>query len=192
MHEPLTIAPSSFPAAALSRPPFAVALDGALHWARKGVLAVVDQALFAGANFLVNILLARAMSPADYGAFALAYAVFLLFGALHAAVFVEPMVVFGSGKYADRPRRYFALLIRGHFLFMAPASLVLVAVGLGLGRVYDASVERAFFGLVVAAAFMLLLWLVRRMCYLHLRPERALAASAGYLGVAVAGIRLPD
>jgi O-antigen/teichoic acid export membrane protein len=189
MPEPSTIATSPFPAAA-SPPGAAIAgsLATALHWIGKGVLAVADQALFAGGNFLVNILLARWMTPTEYGAFALAYAVFLLFAAVHAAVFVEPMVVFGSGKYADQPRRYFSILVRGHFLVMLPASLVLAAVGLGLGRIYDTSVERAFFGLVAGAAFMLLLWLVRRMFYVHVRPGRAVVAAAVYLGVAVAAV----
>ena len=33
------------------------------RWARKGSLAVLDQGLFSGANFLVNILLARWLEP---------------------------------------------------------------------------------------------------------------------------------
>jgi len=47
-----------------------------LHWTGKGGLAVVDQALFAGSNFLLSILLARWLTPAEYGAFAVADAVF--------------------------------------------------------------------------------------------------------------------
>ena len=48
-----------------------------LPWLTKGCLAVADQGVFAVSNFLLNILLARWLAPADYGAFALAYSVFL-------------------------------------------------------------------------------------------------------------------
>ena len=43
-----------------------------LSWLKKGSLAVLDQGLFSGANFVVNILLARWLTPEEYGAFAVA------------------------------------------------------------------------------------------------------------------------
>lgn len=51
-------------------------------WARKGFWAVLDQGLFAGSNFLVSVLLARWLEPASYGAFSVAYSVFLLLDSL--------------------------------------------------------------------------------------------------------------
>src|SRR5437763_5035661 len=81
----------------------AVRLPGSVQksfqFAKKGALAISDQALFSGANFLVNILLARWMAASEYGAFSLAYSVFLLFAVVHTALLIEPMMVFGSGKY---------------------------------------------------------------------------------------------
>ena len=73
---------------------------------RKGSLAVTDQALFSGANFLVNVLLARRLAPEEYGAYSLAYAWFLLCAALHQSLLIEPMMIFGAGKYGDRFLRY--------------------------------------------------------------------------------------
>ena len=73
------------------------ALPNLLSWVTKGGLAILDQALFAGANFLVNIFLARWLTPTEYGAFALAYSIFLLLGAFHTAILTEPMMdVIGS------------------------------------------------------------------------------------------------
>jgi hypothetical protein len=43
-----------------------------ISWFKKGSLAVLDQGLFSGANFIVNILLARWLAPEEYGAFAVA------------------------------------------------------------------------------------------------------------------------
>jgi O-antigen/teichoic acid export membrane protein len=149
--------------------------------ATKGGLAILDQALFAGTNFIVNILLARWLTPAEYGAFALAYSVFLLFGTFHTASLTEPMMVFGSGKYAGHFEKYLGILVRGHFTLMLPSGLILVVAAFLLGRVYSTSVERAFLGLALAAPFILLLWLVRRAFYVRLQPAWAAAGGFFYL-----------
>src|ERR1035437_4795337 len=82
--------------------------------------AILDQGLFAGSNFLLNVLLARWIAPADYGAFALAYSVFLLLGVFHSALPTGPMLVFGPGKYRERFPEYIGILLRGHFALMLP------------------------------------------------------------------------
>jgi len=91
-------------------------------WTTKGSLAIADQGLFAGSNFLLNVLLARWLAPADYGAFALAYSVFWLFGVFHTAILTEPMLVFGPGKYRERFPEYLGILLRGHFALMLPGA----------------------------------------------------------------------
>src|ERR1700674_5443088 len=150
-------------------------------WAAKGGLAILDQGLFAGTNFVVNILLARWLTPAEYGAFALAYSVFLLLGVFHTAILTEPMLVFGPGRYRERFPEYLGILLRGHFSLMVPEGLILVGAALLLGRVYSASIERALLGLALAAPFILLLWLVRQAFYVRLRPGWAAAGGFLYL-----------
>ena len=68
------------------------------HWLGRGAWAVSDQGLFAVSSALLNILLARWLTPSAYGAFAVAYSVSLFMGAFHTALLTEPMLVFGSGK----------------------------------------------------------------------------------------------
>jgi len=68
------------------------------HWAKQGIWAIIDQALFSGANFIVNILLARWLSQEQYGAFAVALSIFYLLAGFHTAVLTEPMMVFGLEK----------------------------------------------------------------------------------------------
>lgn len=157
-----------------------------LPWATKSGFAIVDQALFAGTNFVVNILLARFLPPGEYGAFALAYSVFLLFSTFHAASLIEPMMVFGPGEYAPHFREYLGILMRGHFYLMLPGSAVLAAAAFLLGRIDSASIEHAFFGLALAAPFILLLWLVRRAFYVRLQPEWAAAGGCIYLACLLA------
>src|ERR1700685_915370 len=102
-------------------------LKGWMPWVGKGSLAVLDQGLFASSNFLLNVLLARWLAPADYGAFALAYSIFLLLLVLHNALLTAPMLVFGSGKYRERFREYLGVLLRVHFTLMLPVAAVLAA-----------------------------------------------------------------
>ena len=154
-----------------------------VRWAVRGGLAILGQGLFAGANFAANILLARWMTPEDYGAFALAYSIFLLFAAFHTAILTEPMMVFGAGKYAKQMGRYLSILLRGHVALMVPASLVLGGVALLLGRLYSSGVESAFLGLAVAAGFILLLWFLRRVFYVVSQPGWATLGSAIYCAV---------
>ena len=52
-------------------------LKRVLKWLHKGGFAVLDQGLFAGSNFLASILLARWLPAAEYGAFVVAYSIFL-------------------------------------------------------------------------------------------------------------------
>jgi len=139
-------------------------------WVTKGSLAIADQGLFAGSNFLLNVLLARWLEPADYGAFALAYSVFLLLGVFHTALLTEPMLVFGPGRYRERFPEYLGILLRGHLALMLPGMLLLVIVGALVGRFHSASIGHAFLGLAVAAPLILLLWLLRRAFYVRLQP----------------------
>jgi O-antigen/teichoic acid export membrane protein len=150
-------------------------------WAAKGALAVTDQAFFAGTHFLLNVLLARWLTSAEYGVFALTYSVFVLFASLHSATFVEPMLVFGAGKYSDRLAEYFGILIRGHFLLLLPVSLFIAVVGVLIGDWVSSSVGHALLALAITMPFTLVLWMVRRAFYVELRPGWATFGAVLYL-----------
>ena len=158
----------------------------ASKWARKGAWTVLDQALFAGANFLVNVLLARWLSPEAYGAFAVAFVVFLLVGAVHGGLFIEPMLVFGANRFERRTPAYLRVLLRAHLWFSVATGLGLAAVGLVVWRLSDQLLAE-FLALGVASGFILALWLLRRACYVVDRPSWAVGAGALYLALLTAG-----
>lgn len=158
-----------------------------LPWAAKGSLAIADQGLFASSNFLLNVLLARWLQPAEYGAFALAYSVFLLLLVLHNALLISPMLVFGSGKYRESFTNYLGILLRGHFVLMIASAALLGAMAFLLGWAYSLAVEQAFLALAVGAPFILLLWLLRRTFYVRLTPGWAAVGGGVYLVTLLAG-----
>jgi O-antigen/teichoic acid export membrane protein len=152
-----------------------------VSWAGKGFWAVVDQAFFAGTNFLVNILLARWLEPAAYGAFATAYAVFLLLGTLHTALWTEPMLVYGSSRYREAFGAYQAVLLRYHWRLALVVFAVFGILGLGLGVVGQRELALSFLGLSLAAPVVLYMWLVRRGAYVLLDPRLAALGGGVYL-----------
>ena len=104
------------------------------RWLLKGGASIADEATVSGANFALGVLLGRWLEPVQYGAFALAYSLFLLIGTFHTSVLTEPMLVFGSGRFAARFRRYIGLLTIGHLGIMVPIGLLVLGASLLLGR----------------------------------------------------------
>lgn len=157
---------------------------------RKGFWAVTDQGLFAGANFLLNIFLARWLSPAEYGAFTVIYMTFLLAGRVHTALLTEPMLVFGPGRFEDRFPTYLRALLWGHGGFAIVGSILAAGVALWFAYAGAASLAAALFGLALALPFLLFLWLVRMAPYVLHKPQQATLAGAVYLSVLLAAVFL--
>jgi hypothetical protein len=99
------------------------------RWLGRGAWAITDQGLFALSSALLNILLARWLLPLEYGAFVIAYSVFLFIGACHTSLFTEPMLVFGSDRYAASLPCYMRVLVRGHWMLTGMWSLLLIMAG---------------------------------------------------------------
>lgn len=154
-----------------------------LRWAGRGFWAVVDQALFAGTNFLVGILLARWLEPAAYGAFSVAYSVFLLLGTLHTALWTEPMMVYGSGRFREAFGAYQRVLIGYHWRFGVVLAVGFLLAAIGFGAAGQREMALSFLGLAFAAPTVLYLWLVRRGAYVLLEPRLATYGGAAYLAL---------
>ncbi len=160
------------------------------NWAGKGFWAVTDQALFAGTNFMASILLARWLEPEAYGAFSVAYAVFLLIGTLHTGLWTEPMLVYGSGRFREAFTSYQRILLNSHWRFGALTALVFFLLSLGFWAWGSREIAKSFLGLTFAAPAVLYLWIVRRGAYVLLKPH--LAALGGglylllYMGLSIA------
>jgi O-antigen/teichoic acid export membrane protein len=167
-----------------------ISWDQLRRWTVRGGLAVADQGLFSGTSFILNILLARWLSPEDYGAFAVAFSIFVLLSSIHTALLTEPMLVFGRGKYADQQNRYFAMLIYGHIgvtlLFGGLTTLGAFVAGGLISR----SLQWSLIGLGIATPMILLLWLVRRTFYVRLQPASAAAGGILYMVVLVGSVLL--
>jgi len=160
-----------------------------IPWAMKGGLALVDQGVFAGSNFVMSILLARWLSPEQYGMYAVAFAVLLFLLNFHQGLMLEPMLVFGSSVYRDCLRGYVEVLLLLHVGLSLAMAFGLFAAAAVISKLGPAS---SLPGALVAAAFaapmVLLLWLVKRTFYLRLSPAPSAVGAILYCLLILGGL----
>lgn len=154
------------------------------NWMQKGFLAVGDQAITTGINFFLGILLARWLSPEDYGAYAVAYAYFLLLSIAYQSLLLEPMSVFGASVYSGQTRQYLGNLLILHFIVSLSVFVVLAIAGwFALSFAELQTLPSGLVGVAIAAPCILLLWLTRNAYYMKLAPWPAVLGSAGYAAI---------
>ena len=158
-------------------------------WGTKSGLAVLDQAVFSGTSLVLNVLLARWLEPEAYGAFAVAFSLFLFISGFHNALVLEPMSVLGPAKYPDRAVGYFLSQLRVHWRLMGLlAGLPTVAGGALFWFRPSDSLWQAILGSGLALALILLLWVTRRFFYVLHRPSGALLGSGLYVFLFLGGL----
>jgi O-antigen/teichoic acid export membrane protein len=158
------------------------------RWGVRGVWSLTDQALFAGSNFLVNVLLARWITHEDYGAFTVAFTLFLLTGTIHTALLTEPMLVFGSGRYDQGLRPYIALVVRGHFALSAVFALLLLVGSFASLSFAGSQTAGTLMVLAATTPALLLSWLLRRAVYIASRPDLAAGGGLAYMVCVILGL----
>lgn len=149
-------------------------------WAKRIAASVFDQGLVSGSNFLLATTLARWMGPVQYGAYAIAFSIFLLIGNMHQAVLLEPMSVFQPSSYAGQRRKYIGSVVCLHVLLSTVLMAVFAAAAGVMWLRQSTVLANAMVGLIFAAPCILLLWTARSASYLDFRPSRAATASFVY------------
>ena len=159
-------------------------LERLLPWAHKGGLTIFEYGLVYGSHFLVSVLLARWLSAEQYGAFAVAWSVFVLLSLIYQSLILEPMSVFGGSTYRSNFRAYFASLMWIHIV-LSLAIFLLFGASAGVSRMFGAAagMPAALAGVTIASPCVFYFWLARRSCYLELVPGQALAGAFVYSGV---------
>jgi O-antigen/teichoic acid export membrane protein len=160
------------------------------RWGTQGGLAITDQALISGSNFLIGILLARWLQPEQYGAYALAFSIYLLLLLLYQSLLLEPLSVFGGSTYWNGLRGYLRSLLWIHVALAVFICSVLGLAAFGAHLLGRHSLQGALAGVTFAAPCVLLFWLARRVFYLGLPLIYAAGSSLLYCSVVVVGLLL--
>jgi hypothetical protein len=158
-------------------------------WGPKSAYSLVDQALTSLTGFCVSFLLARWMPAEVYGAFAVAFTGYVFVCGFYNVIVLEPMSVMGPSRHAGRLHAYFREQIVIHAGLVGVLSTIVLVAGLIVWRVAPHTpLVGAISGSSLALPFLLLLWLVRRLCYVMNRPSAAIFGSAAYLSLVVSGL----
>jgi O-antigen/teichoic acid export membrane protein len=155
------------------------------------MLAILDQGLISGSNFVVAILLARWLAPQQYGSYALAFEIFLFLAAAYGALILEPMSVFGPSLYSGNLASYLGGLLRIHCVLSFVMVAALFATAAVLHAIRPASLlPDALVGISLAAPCLLLFWLARRGFYIVFLPQKAVLGACIYSTLLLAGVAL--
>jgi O-antigen/teichoic acid export membrane protein len=158
-------------------------------WVMKGGLAILDQGIFTGSNFVISILLARWLSPEQYGSYAVAFAIFLFILTFHQALMLEPMSVFGGSAFRNCLRGYLkALLVLHSGMSLVIAVVLGISAGVAFKLGSAGSLPSALVGVAFAAPSILLFWLLKRTFYLKLSPAPSAAAAVLYCALTMGGL----
>lgn len=162
-----------------------------LRWMTKGGLAILDNGLISGSNFLLGILLARWLAPEEYGAYALAFSIFILIGFLYQALLLEPLSVFAGSNYRENLRGYLKKTLWIHWAISLSTGLV-IGGGALLAKVLGHSpvLPVALAGMAIATPFLCIHAMARRSFYLKLSPGPAAFGAAFYCAMVVGGVFL--
>jgi len=160
-------------------------------WVMKGGLAILDQGLYAGSNFVISIMLARWLAPEQYGSYAVAFAVFVFILMFHQAVFLEPMLVFGSSAYRNCLHGYLKALLLLHLgVSLALVLFLGASAGVAFKLGQSSGLSGALVGVACAAPLILMLWIIKRIFYLRLAPGPSAGASFLYCVLTLGGLAL--
>lgn len=141
--------------------------------------SVADQGVVSLGTFLTSIMLARSLSPGDYGAYGVLLAGLLFLNGMHTALVTSPLSIAGAATDPATLKRYSTAAVLFTIVLAAPSGLLLAA---------PASLGRSSLWILVTV--WLVLWqlqeTMRRSLMCGLGHRRAVWGDAvSYLGQAV-------
>ena len=107
--------------------------------AREALWGVGDQALSSVTNFAVAVVVARNVSTAEFGAFTLAFAAYLIILTISRAVTTEPLTIRYSTAGLEGWRSGTTRAVGGAVLFGVGSGAAVTVVGFVIGD--DASIQ---------------------------------------------------
>ncbi len=137
--------------------------------------AVGDQLVVSAANLATMILLARGLSPVEFGGFTLVYSIVLFANSLQSGLITQPHNILGVTRRGDDYVRYTtSTAVAQAFLAAAAAALALASWGVGALAGWDAA--PMLLAMAPAMAACQLQEFVRRVFYTEGRAAAAFAS----------------
>ncbi|HEV3007019.1 MAG TPA: hypothetical protein VGX78_21290 [Pirellulales bacterium] len=160
--------------------------DGA--WAaREGFLALTDQGVVSGTNFVASVLIGRASGADELGLYSLGFSVALLLVSVQDSLISLPYTIYHRRRGTAGPAELAgSALVHSGLLSLAAVVGLAAAGGAAWWGAAPRPLATVVWVLAATAPFLLLREFFRRLEFAHLRPARALVldAVAGVLQLA--------
>ena len=143
-------------------------IDAQVRRLPSAAIALGDQALISGANFLIVLAMAHCTDMADFGIFSLAYGVLVFASGVHQAFMLSPMAILMPERNSTDQASYLAALERCH------QNGILVAIGVAPLLVLIPEFGPLIATTVVAGALRLAQEFERRVAYARMDSPMAL------------------
>jgi len=117
-------------------------------WHNRISIALLDQGLVSGCNFISGVLLARSLGVEKYGVFSLAWMAILFFSSIQNSLIISPMMSIGAKKLYN-PSEYFGAVFL-HQLIFSCISFFLILIGVALSNTWFVEWQLAKLGLPLA------------------------------------------
>ncbi len=141
---------------------------------------VSDQAIYAGSNFITNVIFARLLSATDYGLYSLSFSGFLFLSVLHYGAFLEPLLI--QSAQVDQQHRRSYVVAMG-WVHTAMLALVSAISGIGFAvatYVHVPEAAWAILGAGIGGTMVLILLTARRLCLVFLSAFTSAVIGALY------------
>jgi O-antigen/teichoic acid export membrane protein len=154
------------------------------------VPAVIDQLLVSGTNFITVLMVARAVSASELGAYSVVMAIGLLLANSQAALIAKPLSAIGVTRPPEQFGAYIAATARLQVIGTAGTTIVVASLGLLASAIWDVHFVELLFIALPLFVFWQLQELTRRVMFAQNRPRAVLLndmVSYGLQAVMVAG-----
>ncbi len=159
--------------------------------ARRGTVALADQAVASITNFSAGIIIGRCCTKDEFGLYTLGLSVVLLLTSVQDMLIATPYMVFSPRLRGDDHAGYNGSTLVHQFLLSLLGCVgLLVAGGVLSTGIGPANLAPVLFVLAAVLAFLMLRNYVRRLCFAALKMKTALVLDSVTAVIQVGGLLL--
>lgn len=141
----------------------------------KGSVVIVDQGIVSGVRFFIALLLARYVTPAEYGGFVLAYGILIFMSYIQMSLVLMPMTVFGPSLSGDEQKKYYGSLIKLQAILAALIAIFLILTsGFWSFWFKNEELDSIFMAMGFSIFSVLMQEFFRKLLYNNLQVRRAI------------------
>ena len=159
--------------------------------ARKGMVILVDQGVASATNFLTGVILARALTKADFGFYMLGSSIIIFLTTVQSSIILMPYTVYSPRVKGEGQLRYNGSVFIHQLTLSGIAATALLigagAISFGIGPQAFSSIVLV---LAIVTTFLLLREYIRQLCFANFQIGTALLLDACVAVVQLSGLFL--